>query len=91
MRVRVKFFASFRDTFGAKERDVFLPEGATAAALLDALADTPEKRTALFRGPSLQPHVIVLVNGVSLSSRGGLAAGLDEDDAVAIFPMLGGG
>jgi MoaD family protein len=89
--VKVKFFAYFRETFGTKERHVELPEGATAAVLLEALADTPERRAALSAGPALQPHLVVLVNGETLSSRGGLADELREGDVLAVFPMMGGG
>jgi len=91
MVVKVKFFATFRELFGVKARDVSLPDGASAGALLDALADTPEKRAALFSGTDLHPDVVVLVNQDGLPSQGGLRAGLREGDVVAIFPMLGGG
>ena len=91
MLVKVKFFAYFRETFGAKERDIEFPAGATMGELLDAVADTPARRTELFDGPALKPHLIVLINGASLSSRGGPAGSLRDGDVVAVFPMMGGG
>jgi MoaD family protein len=91
MFVKVKFFAYFRETFGAKEREIEFPAGAMIGALLDAVADTPSRRAELFDGPALKPHLIILVNGASLSSRGGLAGALRDGDVVAVFPMMGGG
>ena len=91
MRVKVKFFAYFRETFGGKEREIECPPDTTVGRLLDGLAGAPAGRDELFEGDGLKPHVIVLINGASLASRGGLPAPLRDGDVVAVFPMMGGG
>jgi MoaD family protein len=91
MFVKVKFFATTRQVFGTKERELALAEGATVRTLFGLLADTPERKAALLAGSSLPPHLVVLLNGETLSSRGGLEAELWEGDVVAVFPMMGGG
>ncbi|MBM3292959.1 MAG: MoaD/ThiS family protein [Candidatus Aminicenantes bacterium] len=91
MVVKVKFFSAFREVFGTRERDYVIPDGARARALIEAMADQPERRAALLRGSNLHPHLVLLVGGEALSSRGGLEAELRDGDVLAVFPMLGGG
>jgi molybdopterin synthase sulfur carrier subunit len=90
MTVRVKFFAHFREVFGAKDKAMPLAPGATVKDILEALCDTAERRRLVFDG-GLKPHVVVMKNGSSILSLQGLATPLETDDTLAIFPMLGGG
>jgi sulfur-carrier protein len=90
MIVRVKYFAYFRELFGARDREMSVPDAATVKDILETLCDTAERRNIVFDG-CLKPNVVVMKNGSSILSLGGLATSLSEGDAVAIFPMLGGG
>jgi molybdopterin synthase sulfur carrier subunit len=90
MTVRIKFFAHFRELFGAKDKELPLAPGATVKDILDVLCDTAERRRIVFDG-ELKPHVVVMKNGSSILSLKGLATALDAGDTLAIFPMLGGG
>ncbi len=91
MRIQAKFFASFRDLFGGRAREVEVPAGRTVRDVLDLLCDTPARRQAVFEGDGLRPDLIVLVNGVPVGSPAGLRTALAEGDTLAVFPMLGGG
>lgn len=91
MTVKVKLFAYFREIFGARERDVALPEGTAVRNLLEALADSPRRREELFAGERLKPLVIVMRNGISINSLEGLDTSLAEGDTVAVFPFVAGG
>ena len=91
MTVKVRFFTYFKELFGGKERSIDLPSGATVAILLETLSDTPPRRSELFAGADLKPHLVVMVNGESLATRGGLSAALRDGDVVAVFPLMGGG
>ncbi len=91
MTVRVKFFAFFRELFGAAERTVDLLPQADIRALLEALCDSPPRREQLFEGSGLNPRVVVMKNGRSVLSLEGLATPLEAGDTVAVFPFLGGG
>jgi sulfur carrier protein ThiS len=46
MKVRVRFFAYFRDVFGGKEKEVNLPQEATVMDLLNTLADSARRFAA---------------------------------------------
>jgi MoaD family protein len=91
MKVQAKFFASFRDLFGGRAREVEVPAERTVRDVLDLLCDTPARRAAIFEGGGLKPDLIVLVNGAPVGSPAGLRTPLAEGDTVAVFPMLGGG
>jgi molybdopterin converting factor small subunit len=91
MTVKAKFFAHFRDLFGGRERDVEVGAGASVAAALAVLCDTPERRREVLDGDGLKPHIVVMLNGVPISSLKGLSTPLAGGDILAVFPMLGGG
>jgi molybdopterin synthase sulfur carrier subunit len=91
MIIKVKFFASFREIFDAREKDLALPEGARVRSLLEALADSPRRREALFAGEALKPLVIVMKNATSIHSLQDLDTPLAEGDTVAVFPFMTGG
>ena len=91
MNVKVKFFASFRELFDAREKDLPLPEGAPVRSLLDAIADSPRRRAELFAGDELKPLVIVMKNATSINSLQGLDTPLADGDIIAVFPFMTGG
>ncbi|HOW84711.1 MAG TPA: MoaD/ThiS family protein [Candidatus Aminicenantes bacterium] len=89
MTLKIKFFAYFRDLFGARERDLVLESAATVGGVLEVLTDTPERRAEVFAGAELKPHVVLLLNGAPPGR--GLSTPLADGDTLAIFPLLGGG
>jgi MoaD family protein len=91
MRVKVKFFAYFREIFDGREKDVVLPEGSTVGDLLDDVCDTAKRRTEVFKGCALKPLVIAMKNGTSINSLDGLETKLEDDDVIAVFPFVAGG
>lgn len=91
MKVQAKFFASFRDLFEGRTRDVEVPGGRTVRDVLDLLCDTPARRAEIFDGDGLKPHLIVMINGIPINSLAGLDSPLADGDTIAVFPMLGGG
>jgi MoaD family protein len=86
MTVKVRFFAYFRDLFEGNEKRIELEADTTAGRLLDILGDTPARRKELG-----SRHLVVMINGTSISSRDGLATALHDGDVVAVFPLMGGG
>ncbi|MBC7361927.1 MAG: MoaD/ThiS family protein [Candidatus Aminicenantes bacterium] len=91
LKVKVKFFAYFREVFGAKERELVLEDSMNLAEFLNRLAETPQQKGEIFRDGQLNPQVVVMVNG-SVAAPENLSETKIEDGAVvAIFPMMGGG
>ena len=77
MRIRVRFFASFRDQVGDSEIWMDLDEGASLHALASSVSEMY---------PGLE-NGLAAVNGRYLDPGTALA----EDDEVAFFPPVSGG
>lgn len=90
MIIRFRFFAHFRELFGAKDKELILSEGAVVRNALEALCDTPERREQVF-DRVLKRDVIILKNGTPIASLQGLETPLAAEDTLAVFPLLGGG
>jgi len=93
MRVRVRFFAGFRDLANTKEAMVELPSQATVEDGLQALLrEFPRLKTELLdeRG-RLREYVAVLVNGRNVRDLMKEATALREGDEVCLFPPVAGG
>jgi molybdopterin synthase sulfur carrier subunit len=90
--MKVKYFATFRDLTGEKERTIDDPPATVEEllALLCARYGTPFRR-AVFDGEDLSHFLVLLVNGRNVRHTGGLATPLGEDDNVSVFPMVAGG
>jgi len=89
--VKIKFFAYFREIFGAKEQELRVPAGSTVRRVLDILGDTPTRRAEILACGELKPHIVVMINGAALPAATGLETPLKNGDVVAIFPLMGGG
>jgi molybdopterin synthase sulfur carrier subunit len=91
MRIRIKFFAYFRELFQGKERDVELEQGTTVGELLTLLCHSNEQRKEIFDGNSLKSAVVVMRNGTHVHSLKGLKTEMNDGDTIALFPLIGGG
>jgi MoaE-MoaD fusion protein len=80
MTVSVRLFAGLRERAGTDRLDVELPDGATVAELLDALAGTPV-------GPIGPRQCVVAINREYADAGQPIAAG----DEVALVPPVSGG
>ncbi|HEX7049611.1 MAG TPA: MoaD/ThiS family protein [Longimicrobiales bacterium] len=81
MRVRLHFFALYRDMAGTDATDVELPDGATAAELIGRLRD---RGGSLARLPA-EPAVAVNLAYAPLDTV------LRDGDEVALLPPVAGG
>ncbi|TET16578.1 MAG: hypothetical protein E3J75_04700 [Dehalococcoidia bacterium] len=107
MKVKVKFFATFRELFGGEAKEVELGSGSNIQDLLNLLCDSRQRRQEIFdRSGKLRPYIKILKNGrdikflegvrIELEGEpiqflGGIHAKLADGDMVAIFPPVGGG
>jgi MoaD family protein len=91
MKIKINFFAYFRELFRGREREFELKDGATVQELLGILCDSPELRSEIFESNKLKPYLIIVKNGVSIYSLEHLSTGLEEGDIISVFPLMGGG
>lgn len=80
LRIRVKYFASCRDTTGLAREKVQLPSGSTVEGLIETVKSLHEPLRNVER-------MLVAVNG----EYADLLAVLEEGDVVALFPPVSGG
>lgn len=81
MKIRIRYFASFREAVGQNEEQLILPEGARI---------TDVRETLLARYPRLQP---LMERSVTAVNRGYVSAEtvLHEGDEIVFIPPMGGG
>lgn len=79
MKVRLKFFASFRLLTGTAGTELEVPEGTTTSDLLEMI----KERYDGFN----EKTVLYAVNGEYVGEE----VGLKEGDAIAFFPPVSGG
>ncbi|AEC52155.1 molybdopterin converting factor, subunit 1 [Pyrococcus sp. NA2] len=89
MRIRVRYFARFRDLAGVSEEVIELPKGATVKDLIEEIKRRHERfKTEVF-GEDFDEDadVNIAVNGryVSLEEK------LKDGDVVGVFPPVSGG
>ena len=80
MRIRTLLFATYRDLAGTDELEVELPDGATAADLVERLRSR-KGLDGLPREPALAVNQVYASAGTSLS----------DGDEVALLPPVAGG
>ena len=91
-RVLVKFFATVREVTGVKNIEM---DADTIGQLLDSLQETfGERFTETVIDPStgkLKQFFSCMINGKRIELLDGYDSKLVDDDAVALFPPVGGG
>jgi molybdopterin synthase sulfur carrier subunit len=92
MRVKVKFFAAFREIFGVTEKEVELGSKASVWDLLDALCDSNECRQKLFDDTGkIRRDVKMLRKGRHIQLLDELDSELEDGDLISMFPSMFGG
>ena len=92
MKVKVKFFAPFRELFGAKESEIELKGAPDVQELLNLLCDSDERRDKIFdQFGELSSYVMILKNRQPIQILDGVRTKLEEGDEIAIFPPVSGG
>lgn len=88
-KIRVKFFANFREFAGTKELDM---NCSTLIEILQKLCTKfPGFEELIFDGEKIKPYVNVFLNGRNVNESGGLNTMLYANDEIALFPPFSGG
>ena len=92
MKVKVVFFAPFRELFGEGEREVELNGKPQVKELLDLLCDSEQRHDKLFdQSGELRAYVMILKNGQPINMLSGTQTALEDGDEIAVFPPVTGG
>ncbi|MBC7350554.1 MAG: MoaD/ThiS family protein [Candidatus Aminicenantes bacterium] len=91
VKIKVKFFAYFRELFGAREKELVVEKGTTLAQLLHKIIETPQQENELLVGGQLKPQVVIMINGTVVPPEALDSRQLEDHSVVAVFPMMGGG
>ncbi|NHJ13519.1 MAG: MoaD/ThiS family protein [Candidatus Thorarchaeota archaeon] len=93
MRVKIRFFAHFRDLIGGSGIvELDLEEGATISLLLEELFMNPRIKDGLCdTDKGLSAGVTILKNGREVKFLEGMETPLNSGDEIAIFPPIAGG
>jgi molybdopterin synthase sulfur carrier subunit len=92
MDIDLRFFATFRDAVGGKERTRAIADDATVGDLLADLEreyDGLEGR--LLEDGAIRPQLSVLKNGRDITHMDGVGTTLSDGDVVSVFPPVAGG
>jgi len=88
VRVKVRFFATFREVSGSSETSA---DASDVAGLLDALSSRFGEPFRLMVRDRGEDSFVVLVNGRNIRQSRGLRTDLAEGDEVSLFPPISGG
>ena len=88
-KIRVKFFANFREFTGARELEM---NGDTIGEVLQNLCmKYPGFEKMMFEGENLRPYINIFLNGRNVQDHSGLKTMLHAGDEIALFPPVSGG
>jgi len=92
MNLTIRFFAQFREKFGAM-RELTVPEGARLMEVLHEIAArTPDGEAALFAPDGgLRDYVIVMQGPERVERDRAATLELRDGETIAVFPPVAGG
>ena len=96
LEAKVRFFGPVRGLVGKKEQVIILEQGATVRSLLDELARSNSsefRRYVVIEGSTLNPALMVFLNGESLDEIQNLDAPMPAEASIDVMlasPLLGG-
>ncbi|MGQ3411869.1 ubiquitin-like small modifier protein 1 [Natrinema sp. LN54] len=92
MDIDLRFFATFREAVGEKERTRTVDDDATVGDVLTALeAEYDGLEGQLLEDGTIRPQLSVLKNGRNVVHMEGVDTTLAEGDVVSVFPPVAGG
>ncbi|WP_226481192.1 ubiquitin-like small modifier protein 1 [Natrinema amylolyticum] len=92
MEIDLRFFATFREAVGEKERTRAVDDDATVGDVLTALeSEYDGLEGQLLEDGAIRPQLSVLKNGRNVVHMEGVDTSLEEGDVVSVFPPVAGG
>ncbi|PGF15335.1 molybdopterin synthase sulfur carrier subunit [Natrinema sp. CBA1119] len=92
MDIDLRFFATFREAVGAKERTRTVDDNATVGDVLtDLETEYDGLEGQLLEDGAIRPQLSVLKNGRNVVHMAGVDTSLEAGDVVSVFPPVAGG
>ncbi|AGB32955.1 MoaD family protein [Natrinema pellirubrum DSM 15624] len=92
MDIDLRFFATFREAVGEKERTRTVADDATVGDVLASLeAEYEGLEGQLLADGEVRPQLSVLKNGRNVVHMEGVDTTLEAGDVVSVFPPVAGG
>lgn len=92
MEIDLRFFATYREAVGQKERTRTVDDDATVGDVLTALeAEYDGLAGQLVENGTIRPQLSVLKNGRNVVHMEGVDTSLESGDVVSVFPPVAGG
>ncbi|SDQ28672.1 ubiquitin-like small modifier protein 1 [Natronobacterium texcoconense] len=92
MEIDLRFFATYRDAVGQKERSREFSENATVGDVLVALENEYDGLEGqLLENGTIRPQLSVLKNGRDVIHMDGTGTTLEDGDVISVFPPVAGG
>ena len=92
MKIKVMFFAPFRELFGTDESEIELKGAANVQELLNLLCSSHKRRKRIFdQSGEPRPYVMIFKNGQPIQMSDGIQTELEEGDEIALLPPVSGG
>lgn len=91
-QVKIEFYASMREVFQEKGREIRLGGVSNIREILDLLCNTYQRRQKILdHSGQLRPDINVLKNGRSIKFLDGIETEVKGEDIIAVFPPIYGG
>ena len=91
-KIKIEFYASMREVFQEKERNIELERAFNIRDILDLLCNTHQRRQKIFNhSGQLRSDVNILKNGRHIKFLDDVETEAEEGDTIAIFPAVYGG
>ncbi|NLX50199.1 MAG: MoaD/ThiS family protein [Methanospirillum sp.] len=91
MTARVRFFAQFRERYGAELR-IETPPGATVTGVVQEAAGSDRgEESVIGEDGSLRDYVILMKNGRRVEHDEARQTPAEDGDEIAVFPPVAGG
>ena len=92
MEIDMRFFATFREAVGEKERTHTFDDDATVGDVLAALErEYGDLEGQLLADGAIRQQLSVLKNGRDVTHMDGTETALEDGDVVSVFPPVAGG
>ena len=92
MEIDLRFFATFREAVGEKERTRTVADDATVGDVLAELeAEYDGLDGRLLADGTIRPQLSVLKNGRNVVHMADVDTSLEDGDVVSVFPPVAGG